>query len=101
MHLPGNLYTTAMGIMPHTDAEQALRLALSVDIPFWPQLPKLSFFEDMYAQVSENLPGVRVLADQRVIEFKLERFYQDLPFYHRWLPALTLCFSKRREMLGS
>lgn len=41
-----------MGIMPHTNVERALELALSLDIPFWPQLPNLSFYEDMYAQTS-------------------------------------------------
>lgn len=49
-----------MGIMPHMDVERALRLALSLDIPFWPQLPNLSYYEDMYAQASEHFPGVRV-----------------------------------------
>jgi hypothetical protein len=39
MKLEGNCMTTAMGIMPHTDVDRALDLALTLDIPFWPQLP--------------------------------------------------------------
>ena len=39
MKLEGNCQTTAMGIMPHTDVEKALELSLSLDIPYWPQLP--------------------------------------------------------------
>jgi len=36
MKLEGNCQTTAMGIMPHTDVDRALDLALSLDIPFGP-----------------------------------------------------------------
>ena len=53
----GELATTAMGIMPHEDVDRALDLALSLDIPFWPQLPKLSYYEDMYVQAMEHFPG--------------------------------------------
>ena len=42
-----------MAVMLHTDPERALKAALSVDIPFWPQLPRLSYYEDMYVQASE------------------------------------------------
>ncbi|UCG09639.1 MAG: hypothetical protein JSV83_01005 [Desulfobacterales bacterium] len=52
--IPGNLLTTAMAVMPHKDSTQALEVALSLDIPFWPQLPRLSYYEDMYVQASEH-----------------------------------------------
>ncbi len=52
--------TTAMGIMPHTDVDRALELALGLDITYWPQLPKVSLFEDMYVQASQNFPGVAI-----------------------------------------
>jgi len=48
--IPGNLLTTAMAVMPHTDVERALKAALSLDVPFWPQLPNTSYYEDMYVQ---------------------------------------------------
>jgi hypothetical protein len=76
--IPGNCRATAMGILPHTDLDRALELALSLDIPFWPQLPRLSYYEDMYVQVSENFPGVRMDEDNRRIDFSTERFYADL-----------------------
>jgi hypothetical protein len=76
-----NCRTTAMGIMPHTDVERALEVALSLDIPFWPQLPKVSYFEDMYVQALENFPGVEIdVANQR-IRFRRSRFYEELPSY--------------------
>jgi hypothetical protein len=52
MAIPGNLLTTAMAVMPHTDVQRALDAALSLDIPFWPQLPNYSYYEDMYVQAS-------------------------------------------------
>ncbi|MBF7082431.1 hypothetical protein IT084_05485 [Desulfallas sp. Bu1-1] len=79
--LPGNCLTTAMGILPHNDIDEALRVSLSVDIPFWPQLPRYSFFEDMYVQVSENFPGIRLdLAKQR-IWLNTDGFYEELGDY--------------------
>lgn len=58
MPIPGRLLTTAMAVMPHTDPDRALEDALSLDIPFWPQLPRLSYREDMYVQAAEHFPGI-------------------------------------------
>jgi hypothetical protein len=70
-----------MGIMPHTDIERALEVALSLDIPFWPQLPRVSYFEDMYVQALENFPGARIDVDNQRILFNLSLFYEELPSY--------------------
>jgi hypothetical protein len=58
MTLPGNLMTTAMAVMPHTNVDEAMNLALSLDIPFWPQLPHYNYYEDMYVQAAEHFPGI-------------------------------------------
>ena len=73
--------TTAMGIMPHRDIEKALQLALSLDIPFWPQLPKVSFYEDMYVQASQNFPGIVIDFDNKRLSFHTARFKQELEKY--------------------
>jgi len=78
MPFTGNLLTTGMGILPHKEMERALALAMSVDIPFWPQLPRLNFFEDMYVQAGENFPGIVVEPDNHRIYFRTERFYAEL-----------------------
>ena len=67
-----------MGIMPHTNIEKALELALSLDIPFWPQLPKVSYYEDMYAQVSQNFPGIVVDPENKRLIFNTAKFEQEL-----------------------
>lgn len=77
----GNCQTTAMGIMPHTDVEQALKLALSLDIPFWPQLPNVSFYEDMYVQASEGFPGIKIDLENKKLLFDRVKFDKDLAEY--------------------
>jgi len=67
--------------MPHTDAEKALDLALSLDIPFWPQLPNISFYEDMYAQASHDFPGVTINPDNGKISFNAAKFDRELNDY--------------------
>jgi hypothetical protein len=73
--------TTAMGIMPHRDVERALELALSLDMPFWPQLPKVSLYEDMYVQTSQNFPGIAIDFDKGRLRFDTARFEQELDAY--------------------
>ncbi len=81
MHFSGCCRTTAMGILPHTDIERAIDLALTLDIPFWPQLPRYSFYEDMYAQVSEHFPGIRVDEEKQRLQLNLDAFYEELLDY--------------------
>jgi len=51
--------TTHVGSLPHTSAAGiCARLADTLDIPAWPQLPRRSFKESMYIQYSDQLPGV-------------------------------------------
>lgn len=73
--------TTAMGIMPHRDIDQALELALSLDIPFWPQLPNVSLYEDMYIQTSEHFPGITLNKEKGRLQFNTERFHNELEEY--------------------
>ncbi|MHB8895635.1 MAG: uroporphyrinogen decarboxylase/cobalamine-independent methonine synthase family protein [Candidatus Geothermincolia bacterium] len=76
----------AIGSLPHTDAELATRLMLEAfpEVAAWPQLPRLSFRENMYAQYSEGMPGIRVDTSGKRLLFQvdeslpaeLEEFYQ-------------------------
>ena len=78
MPIPGNLLTTAMAVMPHKDVDQALSAALSLDIPFWPQLPHVSYYEDMYVQASEHFPGILLDLEKRTLRFSQEKFALEL-----------------------
>lgn len=81
MDLQGQCRTTAMGIMPHTDIKTAIDLAMTMDIPFWPQLPKVNFYEDMYVQITENFPGITIDEKNLKINFSLDKFYDELNNY--------------------
>jgi hypothetical protein len=74
MPLPGNLLTTAMAVMPHDNAEEALELALTLDVPFWPQLPNLNYYEDMYVQAAEHFPGTVVDLEKKTLRFSMDKF---------------------------
>ncbi|MFH0813487.1 MAG: hypothetical protein V2A69_11720 [Pseudomonadota bacterium] len=78
MTIPGNLLTTAMAVMPHRDVDRALQMALSLDVPFWPQLPLLSYYEDMYVQAAEHFPGILLDLENRKIHFSMEIFLTEL-----------------------
>ncbi len=76
--IPGNLLTTAMAVMPHTDVSRALHMALSLDVPFWPQLPLYSYYEDMYVQAAEHFPGIILDMDKRTLRFSMHKFVAEL-----------------------
>ena len=63
---------TGIGSLPHPQVADALALILATfpEIPFWPQLSRRDFRENMYAQFSEDLVGVQI----------------DLP--HEWMGAV-------------
>ncbi len=90
MDWQANCGTTAMGIMPHTSVERALELVMEMDVPFWPQLPKVTYYEDMYAQVSDGFPGIHVDVENERVSFDTTRFLQELGAY-----------SERLEDIGS
>jgi methionine synthase II (cobalamin-independent) len=76
--------TTGIGSLPHLDALEATRLILDTfDIPFWPQLPALSFREFMVPQYSEGLPFLQTDIKKEAIWIErnssdeLERFYES------------------------
>jgi hypothetical protein len=56
------LLPTGIGSLPYLEPGKACRTVLDNfgDVPFWPQLPKRGFQENMYAQFAYDLPGVRI-----------------------------------------
>lgn len=68
--------TTGIGSLPFREPEEAASFALQAcDIPFWPQLPRISFRELMVPQYSEGLPGVRI--DEKRESVIIEKVTQD------------------------
>ena len=81
MELGEGCLSVAMGVLPHHDVERALRLALTLDVPFWPQLPNVSFAEDMYVQAARGFPGLQVDEANSRLRFSTERFVAELDDY--------------------
>ena len=77
MAIPGNLLTTAMAVMPHVNIDKALKTALSLDIPFWPQLPNYNYYEDMYVQAAEHFPGIVLDVDKKKLGFSMDKFIAE------------------------
>ena len=107
MPIPGDLLTTAMAVMPHTDVDRALATALTMDIPFWPQLPRLNYYEDMYVQAAEHFPGILLDVDKRTLRFSIDKFIGefeetlsrfDEPEYFDVSPAYSSVYHKFLKM---
>lgn len=91
--------TTGIGSLPHKDAEEACKLILDIfDIPFWPQLPNLSFRESMIVQFSEDMPTIRI--DDQKERIWVEKDISDdfMEFYgaysEEWLSPITEGYAK-------
>lgn len=75
---------TGIGSLPHRNASDACELVLkTMDIPFWPQLPRVSFREGMIPQYAEGMPFLTMNAEEEKIwvaaddSDQLERFYES------------------------
>jgi hypothetical protein len=91
--------TTGIGSLPHTDPDEACRLVLETfDIPFWPQLPKLSFREFMIPQYSEALPFLKIDETREAIWIErdssdaLSVFYEA--YSDEWRAPISESFAK-------
>ncbi len=64
-----NFEATGIGSVPFTDPKTACRVICEnfKSIPFWPQLPKRSFLENMYVQYAEGLPGIVCNEEKKTI----------------------------------
>ncbi|MFQ6106221.1 MAG: hypothetical protein ACE5QF_01330 [Thermoplasmata archaeon] len=84
MTVKGDFLPMSLGSLPHTDPGKAVELVLryTPEIPTWPQLPRLGFKENMYAQFSQRIPGVKMGDDKIYVTpdraADIESFYQKV-----------------------
>ncbi|MFH1201798.1 MAG: hypothetical protein V1674_02780 [Candidatus Omnitrophota bacterium] len=90
---------TGIGSLPHKDAPQAVDLILrySPEIPFWPQLPKISLKESMTAQFSENLPGIEFKDKGIVFNASTDKDEALSKFYEKIIAVDTDYFAVTKE----
>jgi len=68
------LAATGIGSVPFTDPEEAVALILEYlpQMPFWPQMVRLGFSEEMNVQAARGLPALRVDEGARVVSMDPE-----------------------------
>ena len=79
---------TGIGSVPFTDPKKAFRVISEnfKTIPFWPQLPKMSYPENMYVQYSERIPGLVVDTAGKNIHIESSRVASDIEeVYQKYL----------------
>jgi len=82
------LAATGIGSVPFTDPEKAAASILEhlPEVPFWPQMVRLGFPEEMVAQAARGLPGLKVDLEDRIVavdpdiprEEALARLYEEV-----------------------
>ncbi|MCK4778515.1 MAG: hypothetical protein KAS39_09040, partial [Actinomycetia bacterium] len=71
--------TTGVGSMPDTDKKEAIKKILDTfSIPYWPQLPYLSYNEGMYIQYSDNMPAACIDTVKEKLYFDSNRVMEDV-----------------------
>jgi hypothetical protein len=68
-----NCRATGIGSTPHIDPARAVDFILETfpEIPYWPQLPRRTFRENMYVQYTEHVPGVLIDDEEERIRVDL------------------------------
>jgi hypothetical protein len=87
--LKNKFLATGVGSLPHLDARDAIDFVfrvLSHHLPFWPQLPRRSFYENMYVQFSEKLPGLCIDESAKTIGINTQS--------RTYLAEMEACFHK-------
>jgi len=101
-----NCRATGIGSTPHTEPSAAVDFALKTfpEVPFWPQLPRRVFHENMYVQYSQHMPGIALDTEEERIRIQLddewleeaERFYarflEEDPNRFALSPEYAACF---------
>ena len=87
MAFPGDFIATGIGSVPHTDPGRITRLITEsfLDVPFWPQLSRRRFFEQMLVQFTERMPGVHVDEAGRRVSYSTPEPDVQAGFYEEYL----------------
>lgn len=82
------LAATGIGSVPFTDPRQTVALILETlpQLPYWPQMVRLGYLEDMTAQSARGLPGLKIDQDNRTVHMDpdiprdeaLAQFYESI-----------------------
>lgn len=87
MSFLGKAVATGIGTVPHVQPERPVRVILEnfTEAPFWPQLSRRRFCEQMLVQFTENLPGIIVDEQTRRIEYRTAHPEAQAEFYEHYI----------------
>jgi methionine synthase II (cobalamin-independent) len=93
---------TGVGSLPHTDPDRAVEIVLSHfrEVPYWPQLPRRTFLENMYVQYAAGLPGAAADGGKLIVEGGESAEAEALAFYERFLTDDPAPFAIPEERAG-
>ena len=78
--------TTAIGSVPYADAEEAVRAMADLDIPAYPQMVKISPWDDMFLGATAGLPALIVDREAQTVRAKRSNRENDLAdFYAKFM----------------
>ncbi len=99
MDLPGIFPPTGVGSLPHEDPDRAVRVVLSgcPAIPYWPQLPRRTFLENMYIQFGAGLPASDLSGEKLYVECGDALMAGAEEFYSRFLSGDPVPFAIPEE----
>jgi hypothetical protein len=83
-----NFEATGIGSVPFKDPKEACDIILEnfPEIPFWPQLARRSYLENMYVQYSEKLPGLIVDENRKTVHIDSSRAAAEIEkVYEKYL----------------
>lgn len=86
--IKANCLSLGIGSVPLLNPKEASSFVLNYfpDIPFWPQLPKAGFRDNMYAQFSEGLPGVIIDEKSQKMHVDTNKFMENMEdFFEAYL----------------
>ncbi len=86
--LRGDLNVLGIGSMPFTDINFSLSTIFEnyKDYPYWPQLPNINNYENMYIQYAEGMPAIKIdiqkasifVSRKELDNSKREEFYNNI-----------------------
>ncbi len=97
--LPGPFLPTGVGSLPHEDPDRAVRAVLAgcPSVPYWPQLPRRTFLENMYVQFARGLPSSELSGEKLYVECGEALMAEAEEFYLRFLAGDLSSFAVPAE----
>jgi len=91
--IEGKILVTGVGSLPYGQTQDAVDFvckALAHHVPFWPQLPRRSFYENMYVQFCEKFPGIIIDESAKTVSINTAR--------SSYISELEECFNKTQSL---